>query len=93
MYINGIRKAIGGMTAILGGVDMVVLTGTAPERNPFVRQLLTKNFEYMGVEVDTDENERLGARPGVFSKESSSVTVAIVHTAELSEIAHVTRIF
>lgn len=93
MYINGIRKAIGGMTAVLGGIDMLVLTGTAPERNPFVRQLLTKNFEYMGVEVDEDENERLGARAGVFSTESSTVTVEIVHTAELSEIAQVTRIF
>ena len=93
MYINGIRKAIGGMTAILGGLDMLVFTGTAPERNPLVRQLLTKHFEYMGAEIDADENERLGARAGVFSKESSKVIVAIVHTAELSEIAHVARIF
>lgn len=93
MYINGIRKAIGGMTAVLGGLDMLVFTGTAPERNPLVRQLLTKHFEYMGAEIDTDENERLGARAGIFSKESSKVTVAIVHTAELNEIAHIARVF
>lgn len=93
MYINGIRKAIGGMTAVLGGLDMLVFTGTAPERNPLVRQLLTKNLEYMGVEIDTNENEHLGARAGVFSKETSRVTVAIVHTAELNEIAQVTRVF
>lgn len=93
MYINGIRKAIGGMTAVLGGINMLVFTGTAPERNPLVRQLLTMNFEYMGVEIDMDENERLGAHPGVFSKGSSKVTVAIVHTAELNEIAHIARVF
>ena len=93
MYIQGIRKAIGSMTAVLGGIDMLVLTGTAPERNPLVRKLLTANLEYMGVLIDEKENEDLGKNPGVFSKQSSTVTALVLHTAELSEIAHIARIF
>ena len=93
MYTQGIRKAIGSMTAVLGGVDMLILTGTAPERNPLVRKLLTANFEYMGVIIDEEENEKVRDRAGVISGDGSKVTVAVLHTAELNEIAQVARIF
>jgi acetate kinase len=93
MYIECVRKAIGGMAAVLGGVDMIILTGTAPERNPLVRKMFTESFEYLGAHIDVHENELLGARPGIFSTQASPVTVGVYHTAELSEIAEVTRVF
>jgi acetate kinase len=93
MYMGGIRKAIGAMTAVLGGLDMLVLTATAPERNPEVRKKLTENFAYLGIELDEEKNEILLGRQGVISGDDSSVEVRVVHTDEMGEIARIARVF
>jgi acetate kinase len=93
MYMGGIRKAIGAMTAVLGGLDTLVLTATAPERNPEVRKMLVENFEYLGIQFDAKENEILAGRQGVISGEDSSVEVRVVHTEEIDEIARIARVF
>jgi acetate kinase len=93
LYIGSIRKAIGAMTAVLGGVDTLVLTATAPERNPTVRALITEDFAYLGIHIDTAKNETLMGRPGVISTEASAVEVRVVHTQEIAEIAQVAKVF
>lgn len=92
MFIGGIRKAIGAMSATLGGVDALILTGTAPERNPLVREHIFRDFEYLGLMLSREENEHLGARAGVVSAKGSGVVARVMHTRELEEIAHVASV-
>ncbi len=93
MYIRGIRKAIGAMTAMLGGLDALVLTGTAAERNPFVRALITEDFEYLGARLDVKRNDAIEAKEGVISDASSTIAIHVTHTNEMAEMAHIARVF
>lgn len=93
MYFEGIRKAIGSMSAVLGGIDTLVLTGTASERNPLVRTLITDRFAYLGIEISERVNDGLHSNNGIISTPQSPVTVYVVHTEEVREIASIASIF
>lgn len=92
MYFEGIRKAIGASVAVLGGIDTLVLTGTAPERNSQVRALITERFGYLGLTINEKINEALGGRPGIFSAPKSAVSVQVMHTEEIAEIARIAKV-
>ncbi len=91
MFVHGIRKAIGAMSAVLGGMDMLVLTGTAPERNPYVRALVTTDLAFLGITIDEEKNEKLGERAGIFS-DFTGVTARVIHTDEQYEIAAIATV-
>ena len=92
-FINEIKKAIGAMTTVLRGVDMLVLTATAAERNPTVRALVCGGLDHLGIVLDADANDALEGRAGTISASSGSVPVQVVHTNEMAEIAHITSVF
>ncbi len=93
MYMEGIRKAIGAASAVLGGIDTLVLTGTAPERNALVRSLITERFAYLGLVLDEKLNDAVSGRPGVISTPKSPATIQVVHTEEIAEIARIASVF
>ena len=92
LYVRGIRKAIGAMAAVLGGIDALVLTATAPERNPTVRALICSELEHLGLILDGRTNESLGGRPGIVSA-PESIPIHVVHTREMEEIARIAGVF
>lgn len=58
VYIYRVRKYIGAMAAVLGGCDMLVLTGNIAEKSEFMQQQIFKNFEYLAsamIVIPTDE--------------------------------------
>jgi acetate kinase len=86
-----VRKAIGGLTAALGGLDLLVFTGGIGEHAAEVRADACAGLEGMGVALDTERNAR-GDR--VISSEKSRVVVRVVDTNEDLVIArHARRIF
>lgn len=89
MYMYGIQKQIGASIAALGGLDTLVLTATAAERNPVVRELLCENLEYLGIVLDAYRNEALVGRGGKISSDESRVEVYVMHTDEMQEIADI----
>jgi acetate kinase len=94
MYIGGVRKAIGSMIAVLGGLDTLILTATAPERNQYVRKLLVQDLQCFGIIFNEKKNEMLHERTGgIISDDSSAVIVRVVHTQEMNEIARIARVF
>ena len=93
MYIEGIRKAIGAAAAVLGGIDVLVFTGTAPERNSLVRTLITDRFAYLGLILDEKLNDALCNQSGVISTPKSPATIHVVHTEEVAEIARIAAVF
>lgn len=92
-FIHTIRKAIGAYIAILGGIDLIILTATAAERNPFVRERICENLEDLGIIFDTDENEKCAGRPGILSHEKSPTKIVVVHTREMKQIAKIAETF
>lgn len=89
MFAYHIRKAIGGFVAALGGIDLLVLTATAAERNPFVRARICEGLEGLGVKLDEKLNEERREKSGIISHSRSRAKIIVVHTNEMEEIARV----
>jgi len=79
VFCYTVRKFIGAYSAVLGGLDTLVFTGGIGENAPYVRQDVCQGFEYLGVNIDPELNER-GAP--VISKAGSGVTVRVIKTNE-----------
>jgi acetate kinase len=91
MFTYHVKQSIGSLAAVLGGLDLLILTATAVERNPTVRTLVCSGLEHLGVVLDYKANESLGGRSGSVSREDSRVKVLVLHTNEMLEIARATR--
>ena len=78
------KKAIGSLTATLGGLDTLVFSAGIGEHSPIVRARICEGLEFLGIVIDSARNE---AGEAVISKESGKVTVRVIHTDEESEIA------
>jgi acetate kinase len=79
-----VRKAVGAMAATIGGVDTLVFAGGIGENSPVVRGRICAGLEYLGVELDAEQNT---ARAAVISPPSRPCCVRIIRTDEESVIA------
>lgn len=93
MYFYDIKKEIGASVAALGGIDVLVLTATAPERNPYVRTLVCSGLEGLGILVDEVKNDALVGKEGVISATNSRVTILVMKTDEMGEMARIASRF
>jgi acetate kinase len=51
MFCTAVRKHIGALAAVLGGLDLLVFTGGIGERAPAVREEIGRGLEYLGGDV------------------------------------------
>jgi len=91
MFVHQIHSLIGAYATQLGGIDAIVLTATASERNPLVRALVLSKLALFGVEVDTEKNEALVGNEGFIHAKDSRVRIAVLKTDEMGEIERVVR--
>ena len=87
MFVYHIRKTIGAYVTILGGIDTLIFTGTASERNPLVRAYICKGLEALGIILDVKANDELMGRQGPLNAEKSTAKIIVIHTNEMEEIA------
>ncbi|HSV31294.1 MAG TPA: acetate kinase [Atribacteraceae bacterium] len=80
------KKYIGAYTAILGGIDGVVLTAGIGENSSYIRKSLFMGLEHFGVEID-DEKNTIRRREGFIQTDSSRVKVMVIPTNEELMIA------
>jgi len=81
IYVHRIRAAIGGMAAVLGGVDAVVFTAGVGENSPEVRAAACRGLEFAGLRLNCDAN----AKPLLdqdISTPDSSVRVLVMRAEE-----------
>lgn len=90
-YAYEIKKTLGAYTAILGGLDAVVLTASAAFRNPDVRALLLGDLDCLGLHIATQRNQDLIGREGFIHANGAQVQVAVMRTDEMGEIARVVQ--
>jgi acetate kinase len=85
MFCYHVRKQIGALAAVLGGLDLLVFTGGIGERSASVRREICQGLEHLGVVLaDTP-------RAGRLSREDAPCTVRVVATNENLMIARHTR--
>lgn len=86
MYIDRIVKYIGTYTAILDGLDTIVLTAWAMENSPVMRKLIVDKLGRLWIKLDESKNDFRG-KEQIISTSNSKVTVIVVPTNEELVIA------
>jgi acetate kinase len=88
MFCRQLRKHIGAMAAVLGGLDTLVFTGGIGERAAPVRQDVCEGLLHLGIHLDAELNER---HAGVVTSPGSPCTVRVIPTNEDLVIARHTN--
>lgn len=86
-----LRKQIGAYVAALGGIDALVLTATAAERSPLLRQAILGGLDAIGLWLHEEENEACVGRDGIISPADSPAVVAVMRTDEMGEMYRVAQ--
>jgi acetate kinase len=84
VFCYQIRRAIGSMTAALGGLDTLVFTGGIGEHAAPVRGEICDGLDCIGVRIDADRNRW---NDPVISTAGAPVTVRVIETNEELVIA------
>ncbi|UES52770.1 acetate/propionate family kinase [Roseibium aggregatum] len=78
-FVFRIRRELGGMAAVLSGLDTVVFTGGIGENAALVREKVCAGQEWLGLEIDPVRNE---AGVEMISTDTSSINVLVIPTDE-----------
>ena len=87
-FVHHCRRAIGSLTAVLGGLDALVFTAGIGEHAPTVRAAICDTLGWLGIELDDEKNcasEHLISVPG------ARLPVCVIATDEEQVIARHTR--
>ncbi len=83
-FVFRARREIGGMAAVLEGLDAIVFCGGIGENARSIREYILEAMEWIGVELDPDRNR---ANATVISSDRSRVRVLVIPTNEELMIA------
>jgi acetate kinase len=87
-FCASVRKHVGALTTVLGGLDTLVFTGGIGEHASQVRTLVCEGLGHLGVDLDEDRNLRSDAVISI-----GAVTVGVVPTDENLVVArHAARL-
>jgi acetate kinase len=78
----------------MGGVDCVVLSGGIGEKNPYMRERMLENLEFMGIKLDSARNKQVGGSQGLISADyafDSKAKIYVIPTNEEMVVAYFTR--
>jgi len=93
LFIYRVTKYVGAYAAAMNGVDLIVFTGGIGENDYGVREGVSKNLEFLGVDFDSEANYKLRAVDfRELTKSDSKVKVAVTATDEELVIATDTKL-
>ena len=81
IYVHRLRAAIGGMAAVLGGMDVLVFTAGVGENSDEVRAAACRELGFLGIRL----NDRTNARPSLdqdISTPDARVRVLVIRAEE-----------
>jgi acetate kinase len=83
IFCYRVRKYIGSYLAAMNGADAIVFAGGIGENSAKVRDLICKEMNWLGVELDVEKNDaQVGGREGIISADSSKLKVWVIPTNE-----------
>jgi len=88
-YVFTVQKAIGQMSAALGGLDLLAFTGTVGERSAIIRERILQRFHYLDLFIDKATNGECTepAELTIVSRLAHSKPICVIPTDEASEMA------
>jgi acetate kinase len=87
-FTSRIRREIGGMAAVLEGVDAIVFCGGIGENGTAIRASVLGGLTWLGVDMDPELNQR---GSDIISRAGSSVAAYVIRTNEELMIAQHTQ--
>ncbi len=78
-FIHHTHRAIGSLTAVLGGLDALIFTAGIGENSAYIRQQLCKQGAWLGLQLDEDANLK---GHGQISPVNSTPSVWVIPTNE-----------
>jgi acetate kinase len=90
VYVHRLVRELGGMVAVLGGLDAIVFTGGVGEHSPVVRSRAIAALSHLSVELDSRRNDEADGDT-VISAAGSRVAALVVEAREDVEIARQVR--
>ncbi len=87
-FVFRIRRELGGLTAVLGGIDALIFTGGIGENSARIRERVASGSEWMGLALDSARNK---AGDTIISNEVSRARIMVLRTNEEAMIARHTR--
>ena len=81
IYVHRLQAAIGGMVAVLGGIDALVFTAGVGENSAEVRTAACSKFEFLGLKLDDKKNARPALDQDV-SAADSRVRILVIRAEE-----------
>lgn len=79
LFVYRIRRELGGLCAVLGGLDMLVFTGGIGEHAWKIREAVCQNNEWLGIKIDPVLNK---SNQLIISDKNSAVDVYVIPTDE-----------
>ena len=90
VYVFRLVQEIAAMVAALGGLDVLVFTAGVGEHSPVVRAAVCERLRWLGLDLDSERNDRIEP-DGAISSPLSPVTVLVIRTREEFLIARQCR--
>ncbi len=87
MFAYRVKKYIGSYATIMNGLDVIVFTAGIGENSVLVRKMICEDMDYLGIEINLEENDIKAREIVDISLSSSKVKVLIIPTNEELEIA------
>ncbi len=81
MYVHSLRRYVGAMLGVLGGLDCLVFSGGVGENQADIRAAVCQAFGFMGVKIDNEKNAASPADEDIASPDST-VRVLIIAAQE-----------
>jgi len=92
VFCYRLKKYIGSYIAAMNGADVIVFTGGIGENSDIVREMVVKDMEFLGIELDAEANRtKKRGEAADISLASSRIKVLVIPTNEELVIARDTR--
>ena len=92
VFAYRVKKYIGAYKATLGRVDAVVFTGGIGENAMFMREMITRGLEPLGIAIDVAKNAGTRAKAADISTPESPTRILVIPTNEEKMIAEDTKV-
>jgi acetate kinase len=90
VFVHQLCREIAAMTAAVGGLDVLVMTGGVGEHAPLVRERVADRLSYLGVRLDPDRNETASGDADVSAADAAVRTVVVTAREDLEIARQVT---
>jgi acetate kinase len=92
MFVHRLISTIGGMVAVLGGLDALVFTGGTGEHSPSIRAAVAARLAYIGLALDEGANQRAQADADLTGAASTARVLVVAAREELTILNEVKRL-